>query len=153
MWNAIAALGFAAISAKAQKQSGDFSLQSARSQAYDIGTSIKINEAKVLQEQARRAEELRTAEASNMALFSTFSDASSSKSVQAFLNKQREIAGSDIGTISFMGEAEKYRLQTEKRVVMEEGYARKTSANIGALTTMATGIYRFGQSFSTGGSE
>ena len=153
MWSAIASLGFAMISAKGQRQAGAASLRSARAQAYDIGTSIKINEAKVLQEQGRRAEELRTAEASNIALFSMFSDASSSKSVQAFLNKQREIAGSDISTISFMGEAEKYRLQTEKRVVVEEGYARKTAANIGALTTMATGIYKFGETYSTGRAE
>jgi len=136
-------------SAKAQKEQGAAALANARKQAYDTETARIFNKASAMQEQASRLQTLKSQTSTNIALFSTRGDLSS-QSVQRFLERQREKVGSDLSDISTMAQAKDYEYRQQSRVVMEEGRARKSAANIGAFTSMATGIYQFSNTFTTG---
>jgi len=61
------------------------------------------------------------------------------------------VLSDDLYAIATQGEIDIYRTKSERRVALEEGYARKTAANIGAFTTMATGIMNFADTYSKAG--
>ena len=145
MWGFVsAAVGLysASRSAKAQKQQGQQALANARMQAYDTETARIFTKASAMQEQASRLEALKSQTSTNIALFSTRGDLSS-QSVQRFLERQREKTGSDLSDIATMAQAKDYEYKSSQRVIMEEGHAKRSAANIGAFTTMATGVINF----------
>jgi hypothetical protein len=143
-------LSFAAASAKAQKKQGEVALQNAMAQAYDLQTEVVIQGAMAAANENTRRKEYDLAMAANNAVFSAFGNVNSS-STQARLEADKEILGEDIYAIMTQGEINMYKTRSQRRVVIEEGYARKTAANIGAFTTMATGIMNFAESYSREG--
>ena len=64
--------------------------------------------------------------------------------MQAFLEKQKEIASDDTRRSDFMGAAEAARLQQQANTSRQEGRAKRQAATIGAFTTLANGISNFG---------
>ena len=70
-------------------------------------------------------------------------DVGRDRSVDAFLERQKEIASSDTARSDFMGMAQASKLTAQAAATRATGYAAQRAATIGAFTTLATGIYRF----------
>ena len=143
-------LGFSAIAANAQKAQGEAALAASKRQAYDIETEMEVQAAQALAKDNVRHDEYKLSMSSNMALFSAFGNVNSA-SWKAAVDREKQVLSNDLYAIATQGEIDIYRTKSERRIALEEGYARKTAANIGAFTTMATGIMNFADTYSKAG--
>lgn len=86
-----------AISAGGQILGGIGEMQASKLNAFNIKTDKKLNKAQAMQESEARRAEYDVATASNIAAFAAMGRAQSDNSVQAFLKRQKEIFGKDLG--------------------------------------------------------
>ena len=137
------------VGAAGQMAAGRAAQESAELNAFNIETDKVRSETEARQRHNDRLEQYRSNLSANIAAFSAAGRDISDRSVQAFLEKQKEIASDDTRRSDFMGAAEAARLQQQATASRVEGRAQRQAATIGAFTTLANGISNFGK---TGGS-
>lgn len=142
MWQ----LAFAAISAGGQLMAGKASRDAARLTAYNIETEKIANQALATQQANARREEYDLATSSNLAQFAAQGrDIGSDRSVQAFLERQKEIVGKDIGRIGTQVQMENLKLGSEAAQERLRGSTAYTSSVFSAIGTIGEGIQRYQQ--------
>ena len=119
MWQILAA-GAAGLSAVGQIAAGRAQQQASQLNAFNIKTDKKLNKVQALQQARARQEEYDLATSANIAAFAAAGrDVGSDKSVQAFLERQEELVGEDIGRIarqeSIQGMKSEMAAMAEKR--------------------------------------
>ncbi len=90
-------LATAAVSAGGQILGGIGEKKSSDLNAFNIETDKKLNKVQAMQESEARRADYDLATASNIAAFAAMGRAQSDNSVQAFLKRQKETFGEDIG--------------------------------------------------------
>jgi len=86
-----------AVSAGGQILGGIGAKKSSDLNAFNIETDKKLNKVQAMQESEARRADYDVATASNIAAFAAMGRAQSDNSVQAFLKRQKEVFGEDIG--------------------------------------------------------
>ena len=121
--------------------------KSAELAAYNVETQRILGEAEARARSNQRMEEYRANLSANIASFAAAGRdiGGMDRSVKAFLDKQREIAFTDVARSEFMSEQESARLRAEAAATRREGKARAVSGAIGAFTTIAGGLYDYNQ--------
>ena len=98
---------FTAISAFGQVAAGIGAKKEAELNAFNVQTEKKLNQVQAAQQARARRDEYDLATASNIATFAAMGrDIGADRSVEAFLQKQQEIVGEDIGRIAQQTRAE-----------------------------------------------
>ena len=142
MWQ----LAFAAISAGGQIMAGKAARDAARLTAYNIETEKIANSAMAAQQANARREEYELATSANLAQFAAQGrDIGSDRSVQAFLERQKEIVGKDIGRIGTQVQMENLKLGSEAAQERLRGSTAYTSSVFSAIGTIGEGIQRYQQ--------
>jgi hypothetical protein len=138
-------LASTAVSAIGQLAGGAGAKATAELNAFNIETDKTLGEAEAIQRSNDRLELYRTNLSANIASFAAQGrDVGSDRSVKAFLDRQKELAGRDVARSDFMGAMQAMNAQRQAYATRTEGRAQQASAVIGAFTTMAGGIYRYG---------
>lgn len=143
MWQILAA-GAAGLSAVGQIAAGRAQQQASQLNAFNIKTDKKLNKVQALQQARARQEEYDLATSANIAAFAAAGrDVGSDKSVQAFLERQEELVGEDIGRIarqeSIQGMKSEMAAMAEKR----RGRNAYVSSLFSAVGTIGQGIYQY----------
>lgn len=98
---------FTAISAFGQVAAGMGAQKEAELNAFNVQTEKKLNQVQAAQQARARREEYDLATAANIATFAAMGrDIGADRSVEAFLQRQQEIVGEDIGRIAQQTRAE-----------------------------------------------
>lgn len=151
MWQILAA-GAAGLSAVGQIAAGQAQQQASELNAFNIETDKVRSEIETKQRHNDRMEQYRSNLSANIASFAAAGrDVTASadfaqqqdRSVQAFLNRQKEIAFDDTRRSDFMGAAEAARLQQKATATRIEGRAERQASTIGAFTTLTSGLSEY----------
>jgi hypothetical protein len=140
MWQLIAA----GVGAAGQIAAGQAQQQASQLNTFNIKTDKKLNKVQALQQARARQEEYDLATSANVAAFAAAGrDVGSDKSVQAFLERQEELVGEDIGRIarqeSIQGMKSEMAAMAEKR----RGRNAYVSSLFSAAGTIGQGIYQY----------
>lgn len=111
--------------------------------AYRMKTDMILNEVRASQMARQRLDEYRQATSANIAAFSAAGrDVGSDRSVKAFLEKQKEVAMTDVGRIGVQAELD--RLQSQQAMATERRRGRTALATslISAASSFGEGMYR-----------
>ena len=148
MWQ----LAFAAISAGGQLLAGRESKFAGEMTAYNMKSESIANQAMAIQQANARREEYDLATAANLATFAAQGrDIGSDRSVAAFLERQKEIVGQDIGRIQTQSQMETLKMRS---AALSERYAGETarrSSVFSAIGTIGQGIYDYQTTMAKGG--
>ena len=140
-WLAIAQLGLTAFSAINQMNVGDDEKTTADLNAYNLETDKRRGDIEARQRHNDRLDAYRSNLSTNVAAFYAMGrDASSDKSVQAFLERNRETATRDTARSDFMGAAEGMKIMQAARSTRQEGRARQSAAYVNAFTSLGSGL-------------
>ena len=142
------------IGAAGQMAAGQAAQAAGELNAFNQETDKVRRETQTLQNSNDRLEQWRFNSSANVAMRSAagidvyagigLSPESGDRSVSAFFAKQKEIVGDDLNRISFQGNAEAAKMQQQATAFRIQGRAQRQAATIGALTSLATGIYKYG---------
>jgi len=127
-------LATAAVSAGGQILGGIGEKKSADLNAFNIETDKKLNKVQAMQESEARRAEYDVATASNIAAFAAMGRAQSDNSVQAFLKRQKETFGEDIGRAQMQT-----AIQSRKSDIAASTERRKGRNTLLASTISAAG--------------
>jgi hypothetical protein len=112
----------------------------AKLNAFNIETDKKLNQAQAAQMANARKEEYDLATSSNIAAFSAAGrDIGSDRSVKAFLDKQKEIMGKDVGRIQTQTRIEDLKSTQQAAAVRREGQQALIGSLFDAASTSAKG--------------
>ena len=115
--------------------------EAAELNAYNIETQKVVNDAEAVQRNNARIEQYSANLSANIAAFGAAGrDVGADRSVAAFLEKNKEVAGKDLQSSDFMAQMQAAKLTAEAAATRTEGRAAMASAVIGAFTSMASGI-------------
>lgn len=142
MWQFFLA-GASVISAYGQMQAGRAAQAAANAEAMQYEQEKKQNEVIAMQRHVDRLEQYDAARAHNLAWFSFANRDISDRSIKAFMDKQRDVAYSDVARSDAQGYAEGSQLAMQAQVSRMRGAAARKSANIQALSTLASGLYQY----------
>ena len=138
-----AVLGLSALSAYSTIQSGKAAQQAANAEAMQFEQERKQNEIIAMQRHVDRLNQYDAARANNLAWFSFAGRDVTDRSVKAFMDKQREVAFTDVNRSDAQGYADSSQLAMQANVTRMRGAMARRSANIQALTTIASGLYQY----------
>ena len=111
--------------------------------AFSIETDRILTEAETKQKHSDRIEEYEVNLSSNTAQFAAQGVDSSSMSVKAFLDKQQDIAFSDVERSNFMGQMQASKLSIMAANERQRGRDAMTAGYLGAFGTLASGMYKY----------
>ena len=132
---------FTAISAFGQVAAGIGAQKEAELNAFNIQTEKKLNQVQAAQQARARRDEYDLATAANIATFYAMGrDVGADRSVEAFLERQKEIVGEDIGRIAQQTRAED--LAADMRSLAEKRRGRNAlySSLFNAAGTIGEGL-------------
>jgi len=137
MWQLIGA----GISAYASIQAGKAKEDAARMDAFNTETEREQGEVLALQQAASRRYEYDVATKTNVAMFAASGrDIGSDRSVEAFLEKQKEIASKDLSRLSQQRNMEASARTREAMALRRGGKNARRASMLQATATMARGI-------------
>lgn len=146
-WQLALALLSTGISAYGQMQAGKATAQAAMTDAYNMETEAIQNQTLAIQQANARREEYDLATSANIAQFSAQGrDIGSDRSVQAFLERQKEIVGKDIGRIQTQTQMENLKMRGAAAGERLRGYTARRASIYSAVGTVAQGLYQYSQS-------
>lgn len=99
--------------------------------AFNIQTDKKLNKAQAMQQSEARRAEYDVATASNIAAFAAMGRAQSDSSVEAFLKRQKELFGKDIG-----------RAETQTGIESRKADMAAATEKRRGTTALATSLFR-----------
>jgi len=131
----------AGISAYASIQAGKAREDAARMDAFNTETEREQGEVLALQQAASRRYEYDLATEANVGMFyASGRDVGSDRSVEAFLEKQKEIAATDLSRMDFQRQAESSARTREAMALRRGGRNARRASLLQAAGTMAYGI-------------
>ena len=134
----------AGISAIGQIAAGDAEKKAADLNAFQIKTDKVLNKAQALQVSRARQDEYDLATAANIgAFYAAGRDVGSDRSVQAFLERQEEIVGQDLGRIARQENTQAMKAELASMAEKRRGRNAYTASLFNAAGTMAQGIYEY----------
>lgn len=134
----------AGISAIGQIAAGQAEKEAADLNAFQIRTDKTLNKAQALQMSRSRRAEYDSATAANIgAFYAAGRDVDSDRSVQAFLKKQKEVAGQDIGRIARQENMQGIKAELAAMGERRRGRNALTASLFSAAGTMAEGYHRY----------
>lgn len=149
MWQAISAvagLASSVVSASGQAAAGRAAEEEARLTAFNIQTEKELNKVQAMQTAELRREEYDMATSANLAAFAAMGrDIGSDRSVQAFLERQKEILGRDIGRIQTQTQFENVAADMRANIERLRGANARRAANIQAAGTLFKGVSAYAQ--------
>jgi len=137
-------LAMSAISAVGQVAAGMGAQQEAQLNAFQMETQKKENQVTAMQQARARREEYDLATSANLAAFAAQGrDIGADRSVEAFLRRQEEIAGQDLGRIARQTRAEDLRADMMAMAEKRRGRNALYSSLFSAVGTMAEAGYQY----------
>ena len=137
-------LAMSAISAVGQVAAGMGAQQEAQLNAFQMQTQKKENQVTAMQQARARREEYDLATSANFAAFAAQGrDIGADRSVEAFLRRQEEIAGQDLGRIARQTRAEDLRADMMAMAEKRRGRNALYSSLFSAVGTMAEAGYQY----------
>lgn len=133
----------AAFSAFGSLQAGQAAAQQGRAQQAMYEQERRQNEIETLQRHNDRMAAYDSARASNLAWFAFSGRDPSDRSVKAFLDKQRQVAYTDVARSDAQGFAEGAQLAFQGQMARASGRAKQQGYRIQALTTIASGLHNY----------
>jgi len=131
------------MSAKASMEAGKAKEDAARMDAFNTETEREEGEVLALQQAASRRYEYDLATSTNVAMFAASGrDIGSDRSVEAFLEKQKEIAATDLSRLAQQRSMEANARTREALALRRGGRNARRASMLQATATMATGIQR-----------
>ena len=117
--------------------------QEAELTAFNIETEKRQNQVAAMQQARARRDEYDLATSSNIAAFSAAGrDITTDRSVQAFLEKQKEVAAQDIGRIATQTNVEDLRSDMMAMAARRQGRNALYTSLFNAAGTVGEGLYR-----------
>ena len=142
----------AGISAYASIQAGKAKEDAARMDAFNTETEREQGEVLALQQAAQRRYEFDQATQANVAIFyASGRDVGSDRSVEAFLEKQKEIAATDLSRLAQQRQMEASARTREAMALRRGGRNARRASLLQAAGTMARGISDYQKTAATGG--
>ena len=133
-----------AISAVGQVAAGMGAQQEAQLNAFQMETQKKQNKAAALQQARARREEYDLATSANIAAFAASGrDIGADRSVEAFLERQKQIIGQDVGRIDQQAQLENSRLSLAAMTERRRGRNALYSSLFSAVGTVGEGYYKY----------
>ena len=149
MWQAVAAvasLAASGVAAAGQVAAGRAAEEEAKLTAFNIGTEKEMNKIQAMQAAQARREEYDLATSTNIAAFAAMGrDIGSDRSVQAFLERQKEILGQDVGRIQQQAQFENLSADMRASIERLRGANERRAANIRAAGTLIKGVSAYAQ--------
>jgi len=142
MFSALGMVG-AAFSAYSTMQAGKAAAAQGRAQQAMYEQERRQNEIEALQRHNDRLAAYDSARASNLAWFAFSGRDPSDRSVQAFLEKQRQVAYQDVARSDAQGFAEGAQLAMQGRMAAAKGRNQQRAATIQAFSTIASGLHNY----------
>jgi len=134
---------FTVLSAGGQLLSGIGAKQEAELEAFNVETEKRQNQVTAMQQARARMEEYDLATSSNIAAFSAAGrDITTDRSVEAFLEKQKEVAAQDIGRIARQTSVEDLRADMMAMAAKRRGRNALYASLFNAAGTVGEGLYR-----------
>ena len=132
-------LATAAVSAGGQILGGIGEKKSADLNAFNIETDKKLNKVQAMQESEARRADYDLATASNIAAFAAMGRAQSDNSVQAFLKRQKEVFGEDIGRAQMQTAIQSRKSDIAASTERRRGRNTLLASTISAVGTIGQG--------------
>ena len=129
----------AAVSAGGQILGGIGEKKSADLNAFNIETDKKLNKVQAMQESEARRADYDLATASNIAAFAAMGRAQSDNSVQAFLKRQKEVFGEDIGRAQMQTAIQSRKSDIAASTERRRGRNTLLASTISAVGTIGQG--------------
>jgi hypothetical protein len=143
-------LALAGISAIGQISAGIAQREEAKLNAFNIKTEKRLNQVQAFQQSRLRRDEYDFATSANLAAFAAMGrDIGSDRSVAAFLERQKEIAGEDIGRIARQSRAEDIAADMRSLAERRRGRNAFYASLFNAAGTIGEGLYQFQQTQAT----
>ena len=140
----IAMLVSSGVSAVGQISAGMAAQQEAQLNAFQMQTQKKENQVTAMQQARARREEYDLATSANIAAFAAQGrDIGADRSVEAFLRRQEEVVGQDIGRIARQTRAEDLRADMMAMAEKRRGRNALYSSLFSAVGTMAEAGYQY----------
>lgn len=137
-------LAMSAISAVGQVAAGMGAQQEAQLNAFQMETQKKENQVTAMQQARARREEYDLATSANIAAFAAQGrDIGADRSVEAFLRRQEEVVGQDLGRIARQTRAEDLRVDMMAMAEKRRGRNALYSSLFSAVGTMAEAGYQY----------
>ena len=138
-------LGGSVLSAMGQIQAGKAQRRAAELTAFRTRTEGELNKAMARQRAEARREEYNQATAANIAAFSVTRDIGSDRSVQAFLERQKEIVAQDLGRMDTQAAFETAKYEAAAATEIRRGKNVQRASLFSAIGTLGEGAYRYDQ--------
>jgi hypothetical protein len=123
--------------AKRQREAADLN-------AFQIKTDKVLNEVQALQMSRARREEYELATSANVAAFAAAGrDVGTDRSVEAFLERQKEVIAQDLSRINQQAQFEGMKANMAAMTERRRGRNALSAAMFSAVGTVSTGIYRY----------
>jgi hypothetical protein len=135
--------GASILGAYATIQAGKGAQAAANAEAAQLEQEKKQNEVIAGQRHTDRLDQYDAARANNLAWFAFSGRDVSDRSVKAFMDKQREVAYTDVARSDAQGYADSSQLAMQAQVTRMRGANARRSANIQALSTLSSGLYQY----------
>ena len=137
-------LGSTAISVFGQLSAGQAAKEASELNAFGIETEAELGKAQAMQMAQARMDEYESASSANLASFAAAGrDIGSDRSVKAFMDKQKEIIGKDIGRMGTQSQMELMKGRQQAAAERTAGRAAKTASLFAAAETATSGLYKY----------
>ena len=147
-------IALAVLNAGGQIISGISEKQEARLNAFQFGTEDKLNKVTAMQQAQARRQEYDLATSANIAAFAaTGRDITTDRSVEAFLERQKEIVRKDTSRIDQQAQFQSMKTSLGQMTERRRGRNALYSSLFSAAGTAGETIYRLDQTKAPDGSE
>jgi hypothetical protein len=137
-------IGSSAVGAVGQIAAGQAQKQASELNAFQIETDKEMNKVQALQASRARREEYDLATSTNVAAFSAAGrDVGTDRSVEAFLERQKEVIAQDVGRIDQQTQFENMKASMAAMAERRRGRNALSAAMFSAVGTASEGIYRY----------
>ena len=136
-------LATSAVSAGGQILGGIGAKKSSDLNAFNIETDKKLNKVQAMQESEARRADYDLATASNIAAFAAMGRAQSDNSVQAFLKRQKEVFGEDIGRAQMQTAIQSRKSDIAASTERRRGRNTLLASTISAAGTVGQGVMQY----------
>ena len=137
-------LGSTAISVFGDLYAGQAAKETADLNAFNIETEAELGKAQAMQMAQARMDEYESASSANIASFAAAGrDIGSDRSVKAFMDKQKEIIGKDIGRMGTQSQMELIKGRQQAAAERTAGRAAKTASLFSAASKATSGLANY----------
>lgn len=137
-------LGSSVLGAFGQIAAGKAQQEASRLNAFQIKTDQALNKTQAMQMSRARKEEYDLATSANIAAFAAAGrDVGSDRSVQAFLDRQKEIIAQDTGRIDQQIQFQNMKSKSAAMAERRRGNNALTASLFSAVGTVSQGIYQY----------